>query len=147
MLTRVLIIHVLKVSAVLLSLAALVVGLVFGAEHALGVVVGGAILLLDGGGLVYLVGRLLDPTMATSMKGGFTLLLIAKLTFVAGLLYWVLIGVGVSGLGVLLGIGAGLIGLVVGVTQGSASPEGKAAIADAEAKIREEMGDNAADSR
>jgi hypothetical protein len=143
----VLIAHVLKAAGLALGLAAAIAGLVLGADTALGVLAGGFLILLDGGGLVYLVGRLLDPTVSARSKGLFTALLIAKLTLVAGLLWWMLTDAGLSGLGVLLGIGAGLLGLITGVSQGSGSPEGQAAIAAAEARIREEMGDNAPESR
>ena len=74
------------------------------------------------------------------------LLLLFKLTSVAFLLWAALAVLGVSAEGVMIGIGVALGALVYGANRGSTSPEGQRAMADAEAKIREELGDKDTES-
>ena len=147
MLSSVLLKHVFRLAAVLIGLAAIAAAGLFGWPAAVAVVVGGLIMVLDGAALVYLVGRLMDPTLPGAKKGIFTLILVLKLAIVAGILWTALTYLGSDGVGILLGLGAGLVALVLGVNQGSASAEGEEAIRDAEAKIAEEMGDNETEMR
>lgn len=142
MLSNILLIHVLRIAGAVLGVVAIAVGLVFGADVALAVAVGGALMVLDGVGLVYLVGRLLDPTVPGGTKGLFTLVLIGKLTIVAGLLWACLSVWAVHQLGLLMGMGIGLMLLVLGVSRGSTSEAAQAAMREEEARIAQEMGDN-----
>lgn len=144
MLTRVLLRYGLSTAALVLIAAAAIVYFAFGEGHVLGVLIGGALVVLDGAGLVYLVGRLMDQDTSVAKKSVFTLILVVKLAVVGGLLWWSLQQF--SGLGILIGIGAGLTGLIVGLSRGSTSAEGQAAMEQEEARIREETKDNGADS-
>jgi len=135
-LTPVLLRAVVRVTLLLLGLALLVVGFVFDFEQSLGVVIGGVLAAADGLGLIYLVGRLLDPPPTAAEKAakptrelprGLLFGLIAvKLTVIGGLLWAALKALPGSGLGI-----------VIGVSQGTTSPEGQAAMAEAERRIRE----------
>jgi F0F1-type ATP synthase membrane subunit c/vacuolar-type H+-ATPase subunit K len=51
-----------------------------------------------------------------------------------------------SELGIVCGIGVALVSLVVGVNRGSSSAAGQKAMAEDEARIQQEMGDNDAES-
>lgn len=144
MLTRVLLRYGLSTAALVLIAAAAIVYFAFGEGHVLGVLVGGALVVLDGAGLVYLVGRLMDQDTSVAKKSVFTLILVVKLAVVGGLLWWSLQHF--SGLGILIGIGVGLTGLIVGLSRGSTSAEGRAAMDLEEARIREETKDNGSDS-
>jgi hypothetical protein len=143
--TRILVVAVLRTAAIVLPALAIAVLVALGREHAIGVLVGGVLALLSGLGIVYLTGELLDPVRKTN-KVVLVLVLLFKLVFVVVLLWAALSVWSVSGLGVILGIGAGLGALVLGVSRGSSSPEAKRAMDEAEARIREELGDNEADS-
>jgi hypothetical protein len=138
--TKVLITHIVRATLVLLPLVALVVGFALGFDHAYGVIVGGALAFLDGLGLVYLVGQLLEPG-ATRSKPALFLIMFLKLVVVAFLIWVALSVLNFSGLGIVIGIGTAIGALVFGANRGSTSPEGKRAIAEAEEKIRREMGD------
>ena len=141
MLSQVLLKHMAGALVVVSAPAAIMMGLIFGWDHAWGLIVGAGLIGLSVGGLVYIVGRLLDPTELKSRKTGFTFLLMLKLTFVAGLLWLCMNKWGVSGFGILFGIGVGLVGIQTGLIRGAASDEGKRAIDETEARIREEFGD------
>lgn len=144
MLTRVLLRYGLRTAAAVLLIAAALVFLILGEGHVLGLLIGGALVVLDGAGLVYLVGRLMDQDTSVAKKSVFTLILVGKLAAVGGLL-WVALQ-NLSGLGILIGIGVGLAGFVGGLTRGSTSAEGRAAMDLEEARIREETKDNGSDS-
>ncbi|MBK6689743.1 MAG: hypothetical protein IPG45_35080 [Deltaproteobacteria bacterium] len=144
MLTRVLLRYGLSTAALVLALAGAIVFFAFGEAHVLGVLVGGALVVLDGAGLVYLVGRLMDQDTSVAKKSVFTLILVVKLAVVGGLLWWSLQRF--SGLGILIGIAVGLTGLIVGLSRGSTSKEGLAAMDQEAARIREETEDNGSDS-
>ena len=131
----------------LVAPAAILMGLIFGWSHAFGLVVGASLISLSVGGLVFIVGRLLDPTEGSGRKGVFTFVLILKMTVVAGLLWLSMNRWGISGLGILFGIGVGLVAVQMGLVQGAGSAEGKRAIEETEARIREELGDSDDESR
>lgn len=147
MYTRVLLASVFRAALWLIGLAVLIAYFGLSPRHAFGVLIGGVLFLVDGGGLVYLVGRLMDSGVSTSRKSALTLALVVKFVAVAALVYLSLFVWGVSGEGLLIGLGVGLASLVLGLTWGSSSPAGREAMAEAEAKIREEMGDNEDQSR
>lgn len=143
--TQVLLKYIVRFSLILIALATVVVAAALGAEEAIGVLVGGGLAFADGLGLVYLVGQLLEPGAKLSKPALFALLFMKLVGTVA--LIWVALSVWrVSGLGVVIGIGTALAGLVLGANRGSSSPEGQRAMAEAEAGIREELGDTDADS-
>lgn len=142
MLSNVLLVHVLRLSSAVLGAITAAIWLVWGQDPALGFITGGVLMVFDGVALIFLVGRLLDPGVSGTTKGFFTLLLIGKLTIVAGLLWASLSVWGVHELGLLVGLGIGLMLLVWGVNRGSTSQEGLDAIREAEARIAQEMGDN-----
>ncbi len=147
MLNDVLLRHMIRSLVWLVGPAAILMGLIFGWDHAFGLVVGAAIIGLSVGGLVFIVGRLLDPTEASGRKTGFTILLMLKMTTVAALLWLSMSRWGVSGFGILFGIGVGLVAIQMGLVQGADSVEGKRAIEETEARIREEFGDSDDESR
>ncbi|MEO1334702.1 MAG: hypothetical protein AAFV29_03625 [Myxococcota bacterium] len=122
-------------------------GLIAGWAHAFGLLFGAVLITVSVGGLIYIVSRLLDPTASGQLKAvlGFALLL--KVTFVAGVLWLGMSTWGISVLGIVFGLGSGLAGIMVGLVVGAASAEGKRAIDEAEARIREEMGDSDDESR
>ena len=127
--------------------AVLLMGLFVGWSHAFGLVVGAGLITLSVGGLVFIVGRLLDPTEDSGRKGAFTFVLIIKMVTVAGLLWLCMARWGISGFGILFGIGVGLVAIQMGLIQGAGSAEGKRAIDETEARIREELGDSDDESR
>jgi hypothetical protein len=148
--TRVLIHHVVRATMVLLPAVALMVGFALGFDHAYGVVIGGGLVFLDGLGLIYLAGALLDPGASRS-KTALFLLMFFKLVLVAFLLWVALSVLHFSGLGIVIGIGTSIAALVYGANRGSSSPEGKRAMEEAEERIKKEMaeqelGDKDADS-
>lgn len=67
--TPILIRHVVRTTLALLAAAILVVGFVLGFDQSLGVVIGCVLAGLDGLGLIYLVGRLLEPAPASERPG------------------------------------------------------------------------------
>lgn len=147
--TPVLIPWVLRFGLIILPAVMLVAALVFGTEHAVGVLIGGILALADGLGIVYLAGALLEPG-STRSKPVLFILLFLKLGLVGGLLWASLSLLGISGAGLVAGIGAGLGALVLGVSRGTASPEGQRAMEEAEARIRaesEDLEDKGPDSR
>ena len=147
MLNQVLLLHMVRTLVLLVGPASILMGLIFGWDHAFGLVVGAGLIGLSVGGLVFIVGRLLDPTEPSERKAGLTLLLLIKTTFVAGLLWLCMTRWAVSGFGILFGIGVGLVGIQIGLIRGAASDEGKRAIDETEARIREEFGDSDDESR
>lgn len=147
MLTGILLRYFVRCALVLIGAVVAGTWVALGGPAAVGAVAGGSLMLLSGFSLVYGVGKLLDPTVANTTKTGLVLLLLVKLTFVAGLL-WVFLSVfGLDGLGLLLGMGAGLVGLVIGLNLGSTSAEGLRAMEEAQARIAEEMEDSEDRSR
>jgi hypothetical protein len=141
-LANVLLVHVLRLASAVLGALTLLLWIIWGQDPALGFITGGMLIVFDGVALTYLVGRLLDPTVSGTTKGVFTLVLVGKLTIVAGLLWACLAVWGVHELGLLIGLGIGLMLLVLGLNRGSTSKEGLEAIREAEARIAQEMGDN-----
>jgi hypothetical protein len=141
-LANVLLTYALRYVAIGVGAVALVLTFVMGPNAGLGVMVGGGIIVLSGGGLVLIVGRLLDPTVSSTTKGVFTLVLVGKLTIVAGLLWACLSIWAIDQLGLLIGMGVGLGALVLGLNRGSTSEAGQAAIRAAEERIAQEMGDD-----
>jgi hypothetical protein len=144
--TPILLRSIVKTTAVILPIAIVIVALVLGIDHAIGVAVGGLLAFADGMGLVYLAGALLEPeSLAKTTSGAkrskvvLSLLLVMKLVVVAFLLWAALSWLHVSGLGIVIGIGMALAGLVIGANRGSTSKAGQKAMADAEARIRAEM--------
>ncbi len=142
MLSQILIRHIVRWIAMLALLAAVLTSAVFGWSSAVGVLVGAALIGVSCIGLVLIVGRLLDPTRSTVQKATVAILLVAKMTVIGGVLYLCLVRWGVSPLGLVLGIGTGLVAIQTGLVRGSASDEGKRAIEETEARIREELGDS-----
>ncbi|MCK6544397.1 hypothetical protein L6R52_00875 [Myxococcota bacterium] len=136
--TRVLIDAVLRVAMFVFPITIVLIVLVFGSEHALGVVVGGVLALGSGLGLVYLTTKLLDPRTKKS-KGAMMGMLVGKLAAVALLLWIALAVAGISGLGIIFGVGASVLSMVVGLNQGSSSPAGQRAMAEDEAEIAREL--------
>lgn len=151
MLTNVLLRHVVKTALVLLLPAFAVAWLALGGHAAFGLLIGAAVSVGDALGLIYLVGRMLEPGQSGPKKGIFALILVLKLVIVGGILYAAVLKLGVSQIGLVFGIGIGLTATVVGANRGSTSREGQAAMARAEAEIAQEqgqeMGDNADESR
>ncbi len=147
MLTRVLLTYFAKTTVFILLVASGIAYLVLGEATAQAVLATGIVVALDGAALIWVVGVLLDPHSTTTSKGAVVMILMAKLAAVGGLLYWLHSAKGMDELGMLIGIGAALAGLVLGANQGSASAEGRQAIAQAEKEIEEEMRDNEEDSQ
>ena len=147
MLTKVLLRYFLRFTLGFVGVATALAYFVLGEAAALGALAGGGLMLVTGFGLVYGVGRLLDPTVKTATKTGLMMVLLIKLMVVAVLLWLMLSVFGLDGLGILIGMGAGLAGLVIGLNFGSASPEGVRAMEQAEARIAQEMGDRDDHSR
>lgn len=147
MLSQVLLRHMLRALLFFVGPAALLMGLVFGWDHAFGLIVGAGLIGLSVGGLVFIVGRLLDPTEPGGRKTAFTVLLVLKMTVVAVLLWLSMSRWGISGLGILFGIGVGLVAIQVGLVRGADSAEGKRAIDETETRIREELEDSEDESR
>ena len=147
MLSQVLLRHMARALIMIVAPAAVLMAILFGFHHAFGLLVGSALIGVSVGGLVFIVGRLLDPTEETSRKSLFTLALVVKMTSVAGVLWLCMARWGVSGLGILFGIGLGLFAIQVGLIRGSSSDEGKRAMDESEARIREELGDSDEESR
>jgi hypothetical protein len=141
----VLVLSALKTGAILLPAIAIVALLVLGGDAAIGVIIGGVLSLGDGLAIVWLAGELLDPSRKTN-KAALLIVLLLKLAVVGALLWASLAVWGISGLGVIIGLAAGLGALVFGVNRGSSSAAGRRAMEEAEARIREELGDNEADS-
>lgn len=151
MLTNVLLSHVVKTALVLVLPAFAVAWLALGPDAAVGLLVGAAVSGGDALGLIYLVGRMMEPNQSAPKKGIFALILVVKLVIVAGILYAAVLKLGVSQIGLVIGIGVGLTATVIGANRGSTSKAGQEAIARAEAEIArqqaQEMGDNADESR
>jgi hypothetical protein len=146
-LTRVLLTYFAKTTVFILLVACGISYLVLGEATAMAVLATGLVVALDGAALIWVVGVLLDPQGSSAAKATTVVILMGKLAAVGGLLYWLHAAKGMDELGMLIGIGAGMAGLVLGANQGSASPEGRQAIAQAEKEIEEEMGDNEEDSQ
>lgn len=128
MLTNILLKHVFKLCGILIPLGTALGYLLLGSADALGVLAGSVLSALDGIGLIYLIGRLMDPKESSGRKWVLTAVLIAKLTLVVGLLWMALTTSGVGPLGVIIGIGLGLVATVAGASKGSSSEEGIRAI-------------------
>lgn len=142
MLTQVLLRYFLRFAVGFIGVATVVTYLALGGRPAVGALAGGTLMIVSGFGLVYGVGRLLDPTVGSTTKTGLILILLFKLTLMAALLWLFLSVLGVDGLGLLIGMGAGLMGLVIGLNLGSTSAEGLRAMEEAQARIAQEMGDS-----
>ncbi|MEM7676002.1 MAG: hypothetical protein AAF449_08365 [Myxococcota bacterium] len=146
-LSEVLLRHIVRSVAMIAVPGFFLLGLLAGWSHGFGLLFGAVLITTSIGGLVYIVGRLLDPSAPGGVKTVLTIALVLKLTFVAGLLWLGMARWGVSGLGIVFGLGGGLAGVMVGLIQGAASVDGKRAIDETEARIREEMGDSDDESR
>jgi hypothetical protein len=151
--TPILLRYVVKTTAVLLPIAILIVAIALGLDHAVGVAVGGVLAFLDGLGLIYLAGGLLEPEELAKTshrpkqaKALLSVLLILKLIVVGFFLWAALSLLRVSGLGIVIGIGVALAALVIGANRGSTSKEGQKAMADAEERIRHDLEDKEQDS-
>lgn len=135
MLTHVLLRHVAKTASVLVLAAVSVTLIAADLPTAIGVLVGAALSLISGGGLIYFVGGLLDPGGPSQKKAVLGTLLVVKFVVVAALLWAALNRFGVSGLGMVIGMAAGLASIVIGANRGSQSEEGLAAIKKAENEL------------
>lgn len=146
MLTRVLLKHFASTTLLLLGLATAVAFFVLGEAAAQAVLAAGLVASLNGAGLIWVVGVLIDPRGSTSGKATVLVVLLGKLALTLGLLYWLFAIKGMHQIGMVVGIGVAVLGLVLGVNRGSVSPEGRAAIAETEKEIAQEMEDNGDDS-
>ncbi len=103
------------------SLAAAFGLLLGGAAVGLAILVGGAVVALDGALLVYLVGRISAEDRSSVKQAALVGLLFFKL-IAAGAVLWVALSVfQVHGLGLVLGMGAGLLGLFWALAQWGSS--------------------------
>jgi hypothetical protein len=136
--TNILLRYVLRTFALILGASVLLAFIALGEATAIGVFVGGILGMTSGGGLVYVVGALLEPNATRSKTLLFTLMF-GKLLVVGFGLWLALTVFKIDGLGVILGIGLALVSLMIGVNRGSSSPEGKRAMAEDEARIGAEM--------
>lgn len=146
MLTRVLLKYFVSTTLFLLGLAIAVAYLVLGESAAQAVLAAAIVASLNGAGLIWVVGVLIDPRGSTASKATVSLVLLGKLSVVLGLLYWLYAIKGMHQLGLVIGIGVAVLGLVLGVNRGSNSPEGREAIAETEKEIAQEMEDKGDDS-
>ena len=147
MLTPILLRYFVKTALVVVLAGFGLTYLVLGEASAIAALASAVVVSLDGAGLIWVVGKLLDPRGATSGKVTVVVVLLAKLLAVGGVLWWMLAVRGLDGLGILIGIGLGVLSLVVGVNRGSTSPEGQRAIEETAKEIAEEMGDNEDESK
>lgn len=147
MLSAVLLRHMIRSLLGVVAPFAVLTGLLFGWAHAFGLVVGAALIGTSVGGLVYIVGRITDPTEPSTRKSALSLVLMLKMAAVGAVLWLCLGRWGVSPLGILFGIALGLLASLLGVSSGAASAEGKRAMDATEARIREELGDSDEESR
>ncbi|MEO1228636.1 MAG: hypothetical protein AAFZ18_07010, partial [Myxococcota bacterium] len=115
MLTQVLLTYMLRTAAVMVPAAALLGLLLGGPEIALAVGLGGAVVGGSGAVQIWLVGMLLDPTQGTPQKVVAGTMLLFKLVFVLGVLWWVMNAAGPDALGLAAGMATGLAALVIGV--------------------------------
>lgn len=146
MLTRVLLKYFARTAAVVLLIAGAIVYFTMG-EAVAGAMLASAVLVaLDGAALIWVVGELIDPRGSVASKALVSLVLMAKLAAVGGLLYWLFAVKGLDQVGLAMGIVVGMLGLVIGVNRGSKSEEGRRAIAETEREIAQEMEDNEDDS-
>lgn len=136
--TQILLRHVMKLFAVVLPIGAALMFIVLGESACVGFIVGAILGMISGGGLVYLVGGLLDPN-ATRNKVVLFFLMFGKLALVGVGLWLALTVFKIDGLGIIIGIGAALVSLTVGANRGSTSPEGQKQMAEDEARIAAEM--------
>ena len=112
---------------------------VMGLEHGAAVLASGALSGVSFVGLAFIVGRLLDSQTPAGSKAGLAGMLIAKMTLVAGGLYFLIVEVKISPMGTSFGIGAAILGLTIGLNRGTASPEGQAAMDAESRRIAEQM--------
>ena len=127
-----------KTCAVAVGLAFLVGFIALGESGAVATAFGGALTALNFLGLVYVIGRLLDARVTSRRKLALSLALLCKMAVVGILLWLGLTRFGLDPLGLVIGIGAAILGFTLGLARGSASPEGKSAMAAEEARLREE---------
>lgn len=146
MLTRVLLKFYFRFAAILFVFGFGLTYLLMGEAVSKGMLVGSLITMADGAVLIWVVGVLLDPNQSGGQKAVFGTVLLFKLVVIGALLWSALSVWGYDGLGLIIGVGLGMFSLVLGVNQGSSSPEGQRAIAEAEAKIEQQMRDNQEDS-
>lgn len=138
---EILIRHVLRTAALFVPIAIAIAFFAFGESVALGTIVGATLALINMVGLVWVIGKLLDPK-TTVGKPLLYILLCGKLLLVAGL-FWISLAIlKISGEGTLIGIGAAISSVVLGLNRGSMSAEGQAAMNAEEARIKQELGDN-----
>ncbi len=147
MLSNVLLTHLLRAALILVGLSTAGAYFILGESAALGVLVGGLLTSALGAGQIWFVGKLLGSDTPSGQKAGLGFLLFLKL-FAAGGILWLCLSIWqISGLGMIIGMAAGLGALMIGAQSGAASKEGLAAIAHAEERIAEEMGDKQEESR
>lgn len=142
MLTRLLLLSMLRTLAVCLGVGILIGFLGGGSSFAVAIAIGG--LLVGGSGAlqIWLVGVLLDPAYGTPQKVATGLFLTLKLVLVGGVLWWVLSRHSPHAVGLLVGMGLGLASLVAGVHRAASSDAGLAAMEDAASKITEKKEDS-----
>ncbi len=142
MLTRILLLAMLRSAAVIVGVGVALAFLLGGPDVAIGVALGGALVGGSGAVQIWLVGQLFDPDQGTPQKVVMGTLLVLKLVAVGGALWWVLARMQPHEVGLLVGMGLGLASLVVGVNQGSMTKEAQAAMDDASRRIAEKMEDS-----
>ncbi|MBI2377733.1 MAG: hypothetical protein HYV07_27270 [Deltaproteobacteria bacterium] len=115
--------------------------LVVGEAHALGAMLGGSLAGIQFLLLVWIGGRLLDPTTRRATKAALLVLVLGKFILAAGLFWLLITRVPVTGIGIALGIGAALTGFTLGLNMAIRSPEGEHAIRTEEKKLSEKPAD------
>ncbi|MBI4820448.1 MAG: hypothetical protein HY791_29545 [Deltaproteobacteria bacterium] len=112
--------------------------LVIGEGHALSALLFGALASLLFLLLIWLGGRLLEPTTRPATKVVLFVLILGKF-LIGGLLVWLLVTyVPVTGLGMALGIGAALTGFTLGLNMAIRSPEGEHVIRGEEKRLADQ---------
>lgn len=112
---------------------------VAGTDAGLGSAVGGVLGGVNFLGLTFIISRILDDRVAGGTKGALGLALVAKMGVVGFALWFALMRLELSALGVVFGLGAAIFGLTLGLARATASPEGRAAMAAEEARIVREL--------
>ncbi len=164
MLSRVLLASIARTAVLTVGLGCVVVASSLGLEPGSAFVMGGVLVVVSGAGMVLLVGRLLagggargggcgpglGPPAGPLLGGGgggAGGLMAVKLVGVLAAAWLALAALRVDALGFTLGLGAGLVAVVLGAQLGQSSPEGQAAVRDAERRSAQEEADMEAKTR
>ena len=147
MLTRILLGYMLRTAAVMVGTAIAVAYVLGGVEVARAVAIGGVVVGGSGAIQIWLVGYLLDPEAGTPEKIASGFFLAFKLLLVCVIFWLVLSRTQPHQVGLLAGMVVGLASLVLGAHRGSNSPEGIAAMNEAERKITEKLEDSDSEKR